>query len=89
MISPEDWANINAYLPPRDCTTALNGTGARCTCDYDCLNYWMRARGAPKPAGRTTDIPFRDRPWRARLIERLYRWTHGGQIRTLVVRRDR
>jgi hypothetical protein len=29
--------------PP--CTTAENGTGARCTCDFDCANYWLRARG--------------------------------------------
>lgn len=27
------------------CTTAPDGTGARCTCAYDCRNYWMRARG--------------------------------------------
>jgi hypothetical protein len=36
---------------------------------------------------RVTDIPFRQWPWHARLIEKLYRWTHGGQIRTLVVRK--
>lgn len=35
---------------------------------------------------RTTTIPFRRWPWHARVIERLYRWAHGGQIRTLVVR---
>lgn len=35
---------------------------------------------------RTTTLPFRDWPWPLRLVEWLYRWTHGGQIRTLVVR---
>jgi len=39
----------------------------------------------PSSVNRTTDIPFRDWPLGARVIERLYRWTHGGQIRTLVV----
>jgi hypothetical protein len=33
-----------------------------------------------------TSIPYRDWPLRARVVERLYRWTHHGQIRTLVVR---
>jgi hypothetical protein len=37
---------------------------------------------------RTTDVKFRDWPWHARLIERLYRITHGGQIRTLVLSDD-
>jgi len=32
---------------------------------------------------RTTHIPYREWSWHARLIERVYRWTHGGQIRTL------
>jgi len=27
------------------CITELNGTGARCTCDFDCANYWLQARG--------------------------------------------
>lgn len=27
------------------CSTAENGTGARCTCSFDCANYWLRARG--------------------------------------------
>jgi len=35
---------------------------------------------------RVTTIPFRDWSLRARAVERLYRWTHGGQIRTLVIR---
>lgn len=35
---------------------------------------------------RTTEIPFRDWPWRARVVEKLYRLTHGGRIRTLVIR---
>lgn len=35
---------------------------------------------------RETSIPFRAWPWHARVIEKLYRWTHRGQIRTLVVR---
>jgi hypothetical protein len=34
---------------------------------------------------RTTAIPFRDWPWHARAIEKLYRLTHGGRVRTLVV----
>lgn len=29
----------------RPCETAPNGTGARCTCDFDCANYWLRAKG--------------------------------------------
>lgn len=37
---------------------------------------------------RTTTIPFRQWPLHARIIERLYRWTHGGQIRILVVTRE-
>lgn len=39
-----------------------------------------------KPKARTTTTRFRDWPWHARLIEKLYRLTHGGKIRTLVVR---
>lgn len=27
------------------CETAENGTGARCTCSFDCANYWLRAKG--------------------------------------------
>lgn len=27
------------------CQTAPNGTAARCTCAYDCANYWLRAAG--------------------------------------------
>ena len=34
---------------------------------------------------RTTTVKFRDWPWHQRVIEKLYRLTHGGQIRTLVV----
>jgi hypothetical protein len=29
----------------KPCETAENGTGARCTCAFDCANYWLRARG--------------------------------------------
>lgn len=29
----------------RACETAPNGTGARCTCAFDCANYWLRAKG--------------------------------------------
>jgi hypothetical protein len=32
-------------LEHRACETAPNGTGSRCTCDLDCANYWLRARG--------------------------------------------
>lgn len=35
---------------------------------------------------RVTAVPFREWPLHARVIERLYRWTHHGQIRTLVIR---
>ena len=35
-------AKIEAERPP--CTTAPDMTGARCTCDTDCRNYWLRAR---------------------------------------------
>lgn len=38
---------------------------------------------------RTTRVKYRDWPWHARLIEKLYRLTHGGQIRTLVISGDR
>ena len=34
---------------------------------------------------RVTSVPYRHWPLRARIIEKLYRWTHGGRIRTLVV----
>lgn len=27
------------------CQTAPQGTGARCTCNFDCGNYWLRAKG--------------------------------------------
>jgi hypothetical protein len=27
------------------CTTAPNGTAAKCTCPFDCANYWLRAFG--------------------------------------------
>lgn len=33
----------------------------------------------------TTFKPYREWTLRARIVERLYHWTHGGQIRTLVV----
>jgi hypothetical protein len=35
---------------------------------------------------RTTTVPYRQWPLRARVVERLYRWIHHGQIRTLVLR---
>lgn len=35
----------------RACETAPNGTGARCTCAFDCANYWLRARGYKKEGG--------------------------------------
>jgi len=38
----ERQAFIAAHRP---CETAENGTGARCTCPFDCANYWLRARG--------------------------------------------
>ena len=44
-VSPGDWENVSIYFPPDPCTTAPNGTGARCTCMHDCVNYWMRAHG--------------------------------------------
>lgn len=47
------------------CQTAPNGTGARCTCDFDCANYWLRPRGfaprnvasTPLPAPTFTALP--------------------------------
>jgi hypothetical protein len=36
---------ISAHSP---CETAENGTGARCTCAFDCANYWLRAKGYGK-----------------------------------------
>jgi hypothetical protein len=29
---------------PRPCETAPPGTGSICRCDYDCDNYWIRAK---------------------------------------------
>ena len=29
----------------RPCETRPNGTGMRCTCAFDCANYWLRAKG--------------------------------------------
>jgi len=37
---------------------------------------------------RTTDVKYRDWPLWARVVEKLYRWTHSGQIRTLVLTDD-
>jgi len=34
---------------------------------------------------RVTTIPFRLWPWHRRALERLYRATHGGQVRTIVI----
>jgi hypothetical protein len=36
-------AEITAAWPA--CTTAPNGTGARCTCEEACANYVLRSRG--------------------------------------------
>jgi hypothetical protein len=33
----------------RACETMLNGAGYPCTCDYDCVNYWLRAKGYGAP----------------------------------------
>ena len=41
---------VIAERPP--CETAENGTGARCTCAYDCANYWLRAKGYKQEAAR-------------------------------------
>lgn len=35
------------------CATAPNGTGVRCTCDFACANYYLRARGYKQDA----DLP--------------------------------
>jgi hypothetical protein len=43
---------------------------------------------APAPT-RITSVPFREWPLRARIVERLYRLLHNGQIRTLVIRDER
>lgn len=29
----------------RACETAPNGTGMRCICNFDCANFWLRAKG--------------------------------------------
>lgn len=33
------------------CETAPNGTGSRCLCDFDCANYWLRAKGFKGASG--------------------------------------
>jgi len=40
---PDQARQIIADRPA--CQTAPNGTAARCTCAYDCANYWLRAAG--------------------------------------------
>lgn len=40
---PEEAAQI--IRDKRPCETAPNGTGSRCTCSFDCANYWLRANG--------------------------------------------
>jgi len=46
MSSPLESAEARQIIADhRPCVTAPNGTGSRCTCDYDCANYWLRARG--------------------------------------------
>jgi hypothetical protein len=45
---PETWTDPEAQQiinERRACVTAKNGTGSRCTCNYDCANYWLRAYG--------------------------------------------
>lgn len=46
---------MRSELRPDPCTTAPNGTGVRCTCLHDCVNYWMRSIGVtvmPEPRKR-------------------------------------
>jgi len=33
----------------RACETVENGSGARCACTFDCVNYWLRALGFNDP----------------------------------------
>lgn len=40
---PEEARQI--ALGHRACETAPNGTGSRCSCSFDCANYWLRAKG--------------------------------------------
>ena len=40
---PEEARQI--AMEKRPCETAPNGTGSRCLCDFDCANYWLRAKG--------------------------------------------
>jgi hypothetical protein len=40
---PEEARSI--AIGHRPCETALNGTGAKCSCNFDCANYWLRSRG--------------------------------------------
>lgn len=49
-VDPEVQRIIDAHPP---CTTAENGTGARCTCDHACANYRLRARGYKDLASRS------------------------------------
>lgn len=37
------------YKRTRPCKTAPNGTGSPCTCDFACVNYWIRADPAFQP----------------------------------------
>lgn len=40
---PEEAREIIRSKPA--CETEQNGTGVRCTCFFDCANYWLRASG--------------------------------------------
>jgi hypothetical protein len=40
-----DAARAGIIREHRACETMPNGTGYPCTCDFDCVNYWLRAKG--------------------------------------------
>lgn len=44
---------------------------------------------ADKTHIRTTTIPYKEWSFSRRIIEKLYRFTHNGQIRTLVINKER
>ena len=39
------------------CVTAPNGTGSRCACNFDCANYWLRAKGFKAEGAPADSIP--------------------------------
>jgi hypothetical protein len=44
-MAEEQMGRDEIMATQQPCSTTLNGTGRPCTCDYDCVNYWLRAHG--------------------------------------------